>query len=317
MRIASLAGAIAAGLLLIACREKPEAQSPFMFFERPDMRAGVRYSEMEDAAKRESIAKFVCKDLWAGGRRCQAMIDPGTLIATVDGKGRVVHLKVETQRTMRGSQWDPRTEARVDFAKAEFMRMREAWSIVNPPEVTAPARGFAEYRWIDNQSRWSGGMWYASLYTYLPANWQKDMTKYQDTLAHLPDSVVTIDEFGFEAFMKLQPADDGKRMAAKGPPAHPLERLQFDLAMVASAQAEHLDDHATYAPSTDPLIFLPGDGVHIEIRDATREGWAAIGTHDAVPGVTCVIHGGKVAVPPSTPKGVTPAPGQVACDASA
>ena len=27
----------------------------------------------------------------------------GTLIATVDGKGRIVHLKVETQRTMRGS----------------------------------------------------------------------------------------------------------------------------------------------------------------------------------------------------------------------
>ena len=290
-----------------------------MFFERPDMRAGIKFAELENSAKRESIGQYVCKALWEGGKRCQLAIDPGTIVATVDGRGRIVHLKIETPPGLRGQPYDPRTEARIDFAKAEFMRMREAWGLINPPEVTVPAPGAANYRWIDNQSRWSGGMWYSPLYNYLSPGWKRDQgeagwKRYQDSLAYLPDSTVTIDEFGFEAFMKQQPADGANRMAAKGPPTNPLERLQFDLTMVASAQAEHLEDHGTYATSTAPLIFLAGDGVRIEIRDATRQGWAAIGTHDAVPGVTCVIHDGRVAAPPSTPKGVTPAPGQVACE---
>ena len=303
-------------LLSLGCRQAPEVVSPFTFFERGDMRAGIKYAEMDEAAKRESIGRFTCKNLWAGGMRCQVMIDPGMLIATVNGKGRVVHLKIATKPNMRGTQWDPRTQARVDYAKGEFSRMREAWSLVNPPEVSARARGTAEFHWMDNQSRWSGGMWYGSLYTYLPKGWQSDMQRYQDTLAYLPDSVVTADEFALEEYLKLEPAAAGGRSATKGPPADPLGRLQFDLAMVVGAQAEYFEDHATYATSPDGLIMLAGDGVHIEIRDATRAGWTAIGTHDAVPGMTCVVYAGTVASPPKTPKGVAPASGQVACDPS-
>lgn len=316
MRFFAISGIAAALLLSLGCREAKESVSPFTFFARDDMRAGIEYAEMDEAAKRESIGQFTCKELWAGGKRCQAVIDPGMLIATVDGKGRVVHLKVATDPRMRGTQWDPRAGARVEFAKSEFSRMREAWSIVNPPEASAWARGTAKFRWTDNQSRWSGGMWYGSLYTYIPKDWQRDMQRYRDTLAYLPDSVVTTDEFGFEKYLKLQPAAGGGRSAKRGPPPEPLERMQFDLAMVVSAQAEYFEDHATYAATPDGLIFLAGEAVHIEIRDATRAGWAAVATHDAVPGMTCVVYVGTVATPPRTPKGVTPAPGQVACDAS-
>jgi hypothetical protein len=314
MRALPLAGLTL--LLALGCRDAgPEPVSPFTFFARDDMRAGVTYAAMDDAAKRESIGQFVCKDLWAGGKRCQAQIDPGMLIATVDGKGRVVHLMISTEAKMRGSQWDPRTQARVDFAKSEFTRMREAWSLVSEPEVTAWARGTAKFRWIDDQSRWSAGMWYGSLYTYLPANWQQSMAKYQDTLAYLPDSVVTADEIGLEAYMALQPADAAGRTAQKGPPSDPFERMQFDLTMVASAQSEYFEDHATFATSADALIFLAGEGVRIEIKDATRAGWAAIATHDALPGTTCVLYSGSVASPPRTPKGVAPTADAIACDA--
>jgi hypothetical protein len=233
----------------------------------------------------------------------------------VDGKGRVVHLKIATEAMMRGPQYDQRTQARVDFAKGEFARTREAWSLVNPPEVTARARGTATFHWVDDQSRWTAGMWYGSLYTYLPKSWQQDMGKYQDTLAYLPDSIVTVDEFALEEYLKLEPADQGKTSARKGPPSDPLERLQFDLTMVASAQNEYFEDHATYATSADALIFLAGDGVHIELRDVTRAGWAAVATHDALPGVACVLYSGTVATPPVTPKGVVPNVDTVACDA--
>ena len=296
----------------IGCNKEPRIPSPFAFFAREDMRAGNDYSTMYEAAKRESIGQFVCMPLWEGGKRCQVAIDPGQLIATVDGKGRVVHLKIATQPNMRGSQYDQRTQARVDLAKAEFERMREAWTTVNDPEVKAPTRGSAHFRWIDNQSRFSAGMWYGSLFTYLPKAWQGDMGKYQDTLAYLPDSVVSIDEFGYEAYMKLEPPESAK--ATKGPPTDPLERMQFDLKMVASAQGEYFEDHATYATSPDALIFLAGPGVHIELPEATRTGWAATATHDALPGMKCILFGGAVARPPSTPKGTVPAVDTVACD---
>jgi hypothetical protein len=310
----NLSPLLPAALLIasIGCSREPTIPSPFAFFAREDMRAGNEYSAMYEAAKRESIGQFVCAPLWAGGKRCQVVIDPGMLIATVDGKGRVVHLKIATEPNMRGSQYDQRTQARVDLGKAEFERMREAWTTVNDPEVRAPTRGSAHFRWMDNQSRFSAGMWYGSLYTYLPKLWQKDMGKYQDTLAYLPDSVVSIDEFGYEAYMKLEPPAVAKPL--KGPPVDPLERMQFDLRMVASAQDEHFEDHATYATTPDGLIFLAGPGVRIELSGVTPAGWAASATNDALPGVKCVLFAGTVATPPSTPKGVVPPPNTVACD---
>ena len=298
----------------LACTSKPESASPFMLFERPDMRAGIAYSEMDDAAKRESIGQFTCKPLWGGGKQCQNMIDPGMLIATVNGAGRVVHLKIATHPTMRGYAYDPRTQARIDFAQTEFTRMRQAWSTVTEPTVTAWARGTAVYRWVDDQSRWTGGMWYDSYYSTLRGDARTSLSRYQDSLAALPDSVVMIDEFAFEEYLKLQPADGARKSKTKGPPTDPLARMQFDLAMVLSAQAEYFEDHATYATSPNALIFLAGEGVRIEIRDATRAGWAAVATHDGVPGTTCVVYAGTVASPPRTPKGVLPAPEQVACD---
>jgi hypothetical protein len=313
---APVAACIAALLAVsLACAKKPESISPFTFYERPDMRAGIAYAEMDAAANRESIGKFTCQPLWAGGRRCQIMIDPGMLIATVNGKGRVVHLKIETKPSLRGYQYDSRTWARVEFNQTEFVRMREAWSTVSDPTVTAWARGTAIYRWVDDQSRWTGGMWYNSYYSTLGGQARSDLAHYQDTLAALPDSVVTIDEFGFEEYLAQQPAEGGRKPSKKGPPADPLGRMQFDLAMVVSAQAEYFEDRARYAMSPDALIFLAGDGVRVEIRDVTRTGWSAVATHDALPGMTCVVYGGTVASPPRTPKGIVPAAEQVACDA--
>jgi hypothetical protein len=309
---------IALVLLLasLACRETPMPESPFTFFERPDMRAGIQFSLLDDAAKRESIGRFTCKDLWAGGKRCQMIIDPGMMIATVNGKGRVIHFKVATDKRLLGAQWDPRSEKRVDFAKAEFIKMREAWNLVNDAEVTVPARGAATFKWVDNQSRWTAGMWYGSRYGYLPEHWRSDMPHYQDSLAPLPDSVVTVDEFALEDYLAQQPTVKNSKAPPKGPPTTPLERMQFDLTMVASAQAEYFEDKATFATAPDRLLFLAGDGVRITIVEATNAGWSASATHDALPGIVCVLYSGTVASPPRTPKGMVPGADTVACDAS-
>ena len=320
MRAYAIAALAAVLLIPLGCRDSGGGpESPFTFFERPDMRAGVQYSVMDDAAKKESIGQFVCKDLWEGGKSCQLEIDPGMLTAMVNKKGRVVYLKISSKPNMRGSQYDPRSWDRMEFAKGEYRRMREAWSMVNTPEVTAPGRGSAQYRWMDDQSRWSAGMWYSPLYNYLSPGWKRDMgeagrARFQDSLAYLPDSVVSIDEFAYEEYMKLEPAP--QRAAAKGPPSDPLERRQFDLAMVASAQAEYFEDHATYATAPDALIFLAGDGVNVELQSVTRQGWAAVASHDRLPGMKCVLYSGTVETPPVTPGGVTPRADQIACDGS-
>ena len=62
--------------------------------------------------------------------------------------------------------------------------MREAWGIVNSPEVKVPSLGSVDYHWIDNQSRWSAGMWYTPLWNYLSPGWKRDGAASRDETAH-------------------------------------------------------------------------------------------------------------------------------------
>ena len=300
---------IAAALLSpLACGEatQPEIPSPFTLYGRPELRAGIDYAEMVEASKRAPVVGvFECEALPAGGKRCSATVAPGVLIVTVDGKGRVVHLKVETDPKLRGLQLNQQAEYHVSLAKGHFELMRDAWTVVNKPDMipSEVERGAATFHWADADSLWSAGMWYQTLHTYTLPIWKSSMPRLRDSLAYLPDSAVIADDVGLREFMNLL-----------GPPADPLERLRFDLEMLVSAQSEYHAAKGTFASTLDGLIFIAGDGVSIELRDASSAGWAAIGTHSALPGATCVLFSGRVPAPPRTGDGVTPGPGKVVCD---
>ena len=311
MRIAISTGATAVTLLFFAgCRAEPESVSPFSIHGRPDLTAGIPFSAMEGARNPQAFDRFSCEPIWADGRECRINVEFGTLIATVDDRGRVVRLKIETVPRMRGPSYDMRTSAMINRASREYALTREAWDTVTPAQDSARTQGTAAFHWIDAQNRWTAAMWYQPLFTYLPEGWKGDMPQYRDTLAYLPDSVVTTDVLGFHEFVAKRPPEP-----TTGPPDGPADRLRFDLEMVASAQAEHFEKHRTYATTPDALIFAAGEGIRIEITEATNVGWAAVATHDNLPGAACVIYGGRVTSPPATPGGArSGAVGEVACD---
>src|SRR5919198_3035576 len=75
--------------------------SPFALFGRRDMRAGLRFDVLRDAAAKESAKQYECVPLWAKARRCTVPIDPGTLTAIVDSTDRVIRLLAATDPMLR------------------------------------------------------------------------------------------------------------------------------------------------------------------------------------------------------------------------
>lgn len=297
-------------LLGSACRARPSSDSPFPINGRSDMAAGIPFSTLRKGTEAPEIKRvYACDSLWAGGRECRVELEAGVLVATVNGQERVVRLKLETNPHMRGPAYHGPTELRAGRAQRALQLTAEIWSSIRTLEDSARGRGAVSMHWRDDRSRWSAAMWYQSLYTYLPEHWKPDMPRYQDSIAYLPDSVVTTDELTYAEFMRQRPPDP-----PTSPPSDPVERLRFDLEMMVSAQTEYFEGHGRYAATADSLLFAEGEGVRIRIREATRFGWSAVGTHALAPGVTCVIHVGRGTAPPATSRRPPVPIGQVVCE---
>ena len=54
--------------------------SPFTLFGRDDMRAGLRFDVLREAAKKESVKQYECVDLWAKAQRCSVPIEIGNAL---------------------------------------------------------------------------------------------------------------------------------------------------------------------------------------------------------------------------------------------
>lgn len=81
------------------------SQSPFRLFGRNDMRAGMTFADLEEAAKRESrppFNRYNCWDTLPGQkmRMCRVTIEPGDLFAMVNADKRVVRLSCSATRTV-------------------------------------------------------------------------------------------------------------------------------------------------------------------------------------------------------------------------
>jgi hypothetical protein len=84
--------------------------------------------------------------------------------------------------------------------------------------------------------------------------------------------------------------------------------------LVAAEQGFYAENGA-YSEDFDRLRFAPEGGTQIRFLWVTREGWAASGTHPAVPGRDCVIFVGRVNAAPTSLKYVrTAREGIPACD---
>lgn len=85
-------------------------------------------------------------------------------------------------------------------------------------------------------------------------------------------------------------------------------RIQADLDELVRAQEVFWGENDRYALDMERLVFTPSTGVLIDILDAHRDGFSAIGT-DEMGGAECAVFVGSV----DPPRSYVRTPGVVAC----
>ncbi len=112
----------------------------------------------------------------------------------------------------------------------------------------------------------------------------------------LIELVVVVLVLGILAALALPRLDSARERAH-------FSSISQDFRNLGAAQERHFQANMEYAQDLQVLDFSPSPGVQVEVTEATSDGWAAVGTHDALAGDQgCGIYLGE-AQPPSLPNG--------------
>ena len=331
---ATIALALAAAISSCGVVDKARGTgpSPFKMFGRDDMRAGLKFATLEEAAL-EAPAPFNRYNCWdtlpkQHMRMCKVTVDPGDLFALVNEDKRVVRLLLITyepsrlEETYQGKSFRAIIES-IAQMKASFDSIR--------PRRTIPGGEVAEYRWTDEEPRWSAAMWFRPREYYLKrtrnSSQEQEMLRrqYRDSMALIPDSIAITDEKAYAELIALNPrpkpyVPDPAEAAAEVAPLPPtagerLGTMRSDLERLARAQEDYHAANARFARDLATLGFTAGDGIVVEISGVTSRGWVARATHPHLGHAVCVVYGGAVAIVPSAGQmGAPTTPGQALCD---
>ena len=287
------------------------------------MRAGVEFDILDAAALTEQKQSWVCKNIWAGARSCWIRIESGMLTALVGSNDRVIRLIYVTDEPLRGPRdYGYRGAQARSILRNEVDAMRMAWDTLAPRRSDPTDHDRDEYRWADSTGRWTGGLWYSPISRYIPAEWLVSKTVLRDTIGFVPDSIAVTDERAYAALLERRPPASVTATAGGAIlPGRPLtvgeqfEVMRTDLSLLRDAQEEYRRDSSRYAVDRDQLMFLEREGVTVRLVEATPRGWGAVATHAAIPGASCVLHGGRVASRPRTlHENLESRSGEVVCD---
>jgi hypothetical protein len=293
--------------------------STFALFGRDDMRAGLRFDVLDQAANKESVKQFECAPLWAGARRCILGIDTGTLTAIVDTSGRVIRLVASPGAALHNGM-----NLHDLYIFRDVVRdTRSAWDSAGVLHRDGIEGDTPELRWLDPTRRWGGSLWYSRAHRADVPRSSAAATDAELAMS-LPESLGVTDLPAYALFTERRPSPPD----AKPEPTTPvvtvqampsrdevLTMLRSDLRALTIAEESALHTVGTYEARLDHLALTPSPGVRLALLRPTADGFGAVATHELLPGLSCVVFAGDVASPPATLKqGRRAPPGEVACD---
>jgi hypothetical protein len=82
--------------------------------------------------------------------------------------------------------------------------------------------------------------------------------------------------------------------------------IRRTLRRLVAAEESYFAENGTYTEDLSVIRFTPNKDVSVRFLWLSREGWAASGTHTALPDKDCVIFVGQAQAPPTTLKYVRP-----------
>jgi hypothetical protein len=293
--------------------------SPFALFGRDDMRAGLRFETLRDAAKKESVKQYDCWQLWAKVERCVVPIEGGILVAIVDSTGRVIRLLTTPDSLIRSG-----INVHGQLIMRDVVRdTRAAWDSVGTLRRYDSDPLAPQLVWVDRTQRWGGTLWYSRAHRADVPRSSQAATDAELAMT-LPESLAVTDLPAYALFTQRRPtpppAPPPTRVVVAPPPAPPtpdeiLTMLRSDLRAVTAAQEGALHTTGEYRTRFEQLQLTPSPGVRVEFIQPTIEGYSAIATHPDLPGVSCVVYAGDVKIPPVTRKlGRRGSVGEVVCD---
>jgi hypothetical protein len=312
--------ALSIGCSDIADRIAGRRASPFTLFGRDDMRAGLRFELLREAAKKESAKQYECVELWAKAQRCSVPIESGMLSALVDSTGHVIRLLALTDPILRNG---------LNFHGQLIFRdvvrdTRVAWDSVGVARIDDSDPMSPQFRWLDRSSRWGSSLWYSRVHRAdVPRSSGAAIAT--ELAMTLPESIGVTDLPAYSLFVQRRPNPPSLTAAvhshADTTPRKPpipdeiLTMLRSDLRAVTIAEEEAVHQTGRYVTRLDSLHIAPTDGVALEMIRPTADGWSAVASHSGLPGVSCVVFAGNVSSPPTTQKQQRrPLAGEIACD---
>jgi hypothetical protein len=101
------------------------------------------------------------------------------------------------------------------------------------------------------------------------------------------------------------PASRGRKDGGRGKPGIEEEsfaRVRSDLRRLVLAEETFFAENGTYSDDLSLIGLTPDKNTTVRFLWVSRDGWAASGTHSALPGKDCVIFGGEAQAAPTTLK---------------
>jgi hypothetical protein len=321
-------GGIAAALFCVGCGSSSDISdriaghraSPFSLFGRQDMRAGVRFDVLRNAARKESVKQYECTPLWMKAQRCSVPIETGMLTAILDSTGHVIRLLAATDPMLRNG-----INVHGQLIFRDVVRdTRVAWDSAGTAHRDDADPIAPELRWLDRTRRWGGSLWYSRAHRADVPRSSGAATDAELAMT-LPESLGVTDLPAYGLFAQLRPpAPAPTTPRVSTPVAAPLRPptteeiislMRSDLREVTIAQEIAVHQRGQYETRLAGLFLIPSADVHLELVRPTIEGWSAVATHPGVPGMSCVVFAGYVHAPPTTLKqNRHGAAGEVVCD---
>jgi hypothetical protein len=292
--------------------------SPFALFGRDDMRAGLRFEVLREAAKKESVKQYECIPLWSKAQRCSVPIESGVLVAILDSTGRVIRLLAATDTILRAG-----INVHGQLIYRDVVRdTRASWDSVGTLQRNDADPLMPQLVWLDRSRRWSGSLWYSRAHRAdVPRSSAAAMDA--ELAMTLPESVGVTDLPAYALFDQLRPPPKSSPKTMRvletpsGPPTRDeiLTMLRSDLRAVTIAEEGALHRTGVYETRLDRLRLTASPDVQVELVNPTTEGWSAMATHPGLPGASCVVWAGDVAERPATQRfGRRGGVGEIVCD---
>jgi hypothetical protein len=95
-------------------------------------------------------------------------------------------------------------------------------------------------------------------------------------------------------------ANAGRDTTAEPVAASAFDQIRRSLRVLVAAEQGFYAENGTYSGDLDRLAFRPSGESQVKFLWVTRRGWAASGTHPAVPGRDCVVFVGVANAAPTT-----------------